>query len=518
MNRTIPSFSFAPALVVLVCALTACEVTKQAGRDVADGQRLTAEQLAAQRAAQRGEVLKVDRPYYGSQVEAERGSRQGKPLPKALEGARGISIKLPGQADISKVAEAITQASDIPVNVRTRYILPDGDVVEVPIGTQMPVDYEGPLSRLMDQIAARMDVAWTHEDGGITIDRMITRNYRVPLPTSSTEFTSRLGGATGTEDSGTSIDVKTSQKSEPWADLESRLTALTPTPAQLTVLRSSGRISVFGPPSVHKKVEAVLNDIEKVYGQRVGLEVGVYFLDADEAENFGLQTAGYRIGGSIARGSSKIIAIGTDSDAGLRYNDARGTVDLQALARDASVVDFRLASTIAQSGQVAPIAITHHETYIKSIKIKPEKEVHDDDNNTTTTEGGSVEVEPGEVVHGLSIHALPRIIDDDRIQLFLTVLQLDLVGGEVKIEEVAGGNKIGLPNYDRRAIQNQSILSPGEVLVLSGYEQNLSSTSRTGIGFFKAIGLGGKVEARTRKVRMVVLVRPTLIPQERGRS
>ena len=508
MNRTIPSFSFAPALVVLVCALTACEVTKQAGRDVADGQRLTAEQLAAQRAAQRGEVLKVDRPYYGSQVEAERGSRQGKPLPKALEGARGISIKLPGQADISKIAEAITQASDIPVNVRTRYILPDGDVVEVPIGTQMPVDYEGPLSRLMDQIAARMDVAWTHEDGGITIDRMITRNYRVPLPTSSTEFTSRLGGATGTEDGPTKINVETSQKSEPWADLKSRLTALTPTPAQLTVLRSSGRISVFGPPSVHKRVSTVLEDVEKVYGQRVGLEVGVYFLDVDEAEDFGLQTSGFRIGQNIARAGSTIV-VGGATGGQVRLRDGVSSLDLQALARDSSVVDFRLASTIAQSGQVAPISITRLKTYIKKSKI--------DSVQSGTSSRSSSEIEPGEVVYGLSIHALPRIIDNDRIQLFLTVLQSDLVGDEIK-ELSSGGTTIGAPELDQRSIQNQSILSPGEVLVLSGYEQNLSSTSRSGVGLFKAIGLGGKVNALNRKVRMVVLVRPTLIPLGRGRS
>ena len=507
MNRTIPSFSFAPALVVLVCALTACEVTKQAGRDVADGQRLTAEQLAAQRAAQRGEVLKVDRPYYGSQVEAERGSRQGKPLPKALEGARGISIKLPGQADISKIAEAITQASDIPVNVRTRYILPDGDVVEVPIGTQMPVDYEGPLSRLMDQIAARMDVAWTHEDGGITIDRMITRNYRVPLPTSKTTFESTLGGATGTEDGPTSIGVATKQESDPWADLEKRLTPLTPSPAQLTVLRSSGRISVFGPPSVHKKVRAVLDDIELVYGQRVGLEVGVYFLDADKAENFGLQTSGFRIGRNIARAGSRIIVGGTGGQVTLR--DGISAVNLEALARDRSVVDFRLASTIAQSGQVAPISITRLKTYIKKSKV--------DSVQSGTNSSSSSEIEPGEVVYGLSIHALPRIIDNDRIQLFLTVLQSDLVGDEIK-ELSSGGNTIGAPELDQRSIQNQSILSPGEVLVLSGYEQNLSSTSRSGVGLFKAIGLGGKVNALNRKVRMVVLVRPTLIPQGRGRS
>ena len=516
MNRTIPSFSFAPALVVLVCALTACEVTEQAGRDVADGQRLTAEQLAAQRAAQRGEVLKVDRPYYGSQVEAERGSRQGKPLPRQLEGARGISIKLTGQSDIRSIASAITQASDLPVNIRTRYVIDDGDVVEVPIGTQMPVDYEGPLSRLMDQIATRMDVAWTHEDGGITIDRMITRDYRVPLPTSETTFTSQLGGATGTATSSTDISLTTEQKSDPWADLEKRLTPLTPSPAQLTVLRSSGRISVFGPPSVHKKVKAVLNDVEKIYGQRVGLEVGVYFLDAAEAEDFGLQTSGFRIGQNIARAGSTIVVGGTTGgqvrlSQAIKVGDKEGvsSLDLEALARDSSVVDFRLASTIAQSGQVAPIAITTHETYIKSSTTTREADAASTRTSTT--------VEPGEVVYGLSIHALPRVIDDDRIQLFLTVLQLDLVGGKVDLKGPAE-NQIGAPKLDQRAIQNQSILSPGETLVLSGYEQNLSFTGRSGIGLFKAIGLGGKVNALTRKVRMVVLVRPTLIPQGRGRS
>ena len=514
MNRDRPSFSIAPVLV-LACALTACEVTEQAGSDIADGLRLTAEQLAAQRAAQRGEVLKVDRPYYGSQVRAERGSRQGKPLPKALEGARGISIKLPGQADISTIAETITQASDIPVSVRTRYILPDGDVVEVPIGSRMHVNYEGPLSRFMDQIATRMDVAWTHEDGGITIDRMITRDYRVPLPTTTTTFESELGGATGTEDGPTSIGVATKQESDPWADLEKRLTPLTPSPAQLTVLQSSGRISVFGPPSVHQRVKSILDDIETIYGQRVGLEVGVYFLDANEAENFGLSTSGFRIGENIARAGSKIIVGGTGGQ--VRLENEASSLNLEALASDSSVVDFRLASTIAQSGQVAPIALTRHETYVKSLKIEPAKTVLDDDNNVIQTDGGSVEVEPGEVVYGLSIHALPRVIDDDRIQLFLTVLQLDLVDGEVgEIGPV--GNKIGAPKLDQRAIQNQSILSPGEVLVLSGYEQNLSSTSRSGVGLFKAIGLGGKVNALNRKVRMVVLVRPTLIPQGRGRS
>ena len=499
-----------PALLAALF-LTACGVNEQAGRDIADGQKLSAEQLAAQRAAQRGEVLRVDRPYYGSAVEVKRGSRQGKPLPKELEGARGISLKLAGQSDIRTIAQSITSVSGIPVNIRTRYLIGTGEtaeLIEVPIGTRMRVDYSGTLSKFLDQVAARMDVAWTYNGTVITIDRMVTRDYRVPLPATNSTFTSELGGATGTQESSTTISLSTTsttqEESDPWAELAARLKPLTPPPARLTVLRSSGRVSVFGPPSVQRGVRDVIDDIEAIYGQRVGLEIGVYFLDSAEAENFGLTTSGFQIGQNIARSGSAIIVGGPDGG-GIRLTGENGSINLEALARDRSVVDFRLASTIAQSGVVAPISMTRSETYIERLTVERDED------------GTSVEIEPGEVEYGISIHALPRIIDDTRIQLFLTVLQSDLVGGVIK-ELPAGENAIGAPELDQRTIQNQSILSPGETLVLSGYEQNMSLGSRSGVGPLKFLGIGGRTTAQTSKVRMVVLVRPSLIPQGRGRS
>ena len=498
---------FPPLAILTILILSACSVTDEANRNLRDGERLTAEQLQAQRAAQRGEILKIDAPYYGSAVPVKRGSRQGDPLPKNVEGARGVSLKLPAQSDISTIAAAITAATDIQVNIRTRYVIGNGDVVEVPVGSRMRVNYEGSLSALMDRIAARMDVAWTHESGTITIDRMVAKDYRVPLPETSSNFTSTLGGATGTREGETTIRLETTRESDPWAELTSRLAPLTPPPARLTTLPSSGRISVFGPPSVHKAVRKVIEDVESIYGQRVGLEVGVYFLDSDNAESFGLNTGGFLIGQNLARSGNSIVIGGTSPGSVSLANPATGSsVNFEALARDRAVVDHRLASTIAQSGVVAPIAITRLETYIERVEVERDED------------GTSIEVTPGEVEFGISVHAVPRILSDNRIQLFLTVLQSELEGGRVPTEEFAGGDfRIGLPVLDQRTIQNQSILSPNEVLVLSGYEQDLSSRGSSGVGVFKALGLGGKREARTRKVRMVVLVRPSLITS-RGRS
>ncbi|MBD1204834.1 MAG: secretion protein, partial [Rhodobacteraceae bacterium] len=71
---------------------------------------------------------------------------------------------------------------------------------------------------------------------------------------------------------------------------------------------------------------------------------------------------------------------------------------------------------------------------------------------------------------------------------------------------------VQLPTIDQRAIQNDSVLTPGETLVLSGYEQEVATRSNSGTGAARFLGLGGSAKGSTRKIRMIVLVRPTIMP------
>ena len=506
MNR-IGGISFSALLsFALVLVLGACEVTERAMDNANTGEKLTVEQLAAQHNTQRGGVQKLNRPYYGSKIPAKSGSRQGDSFPTQLEGAHSITIRLQEQSDISQIATVITQVTGIPVNIRTRYVLSDGSTATIPVVTRMHVDYEGPLSRLMDRIGTRMDVAWNYKNDTITIDRMVTRDYHVPLPVATTTFENKFGGETGGNDSATATLATNIAENTPWDDLENRLSVLVPAPGQLVIQKSSGRVSVFAPPSVHERVEKVIDDIEMIYGQRVGLEIGVYFLDSRKAENFG-SSLGFIIGRNIARAGSAIVI---DNNARVGLTDGISSINLETLASDSSVVDFQLASTIAQSGQITPISINRHITYIKSLETETE-ESGDGQNRST----GTVTIEPGEAQDGLIINALPRIINGDRIQLFLSILHQYLIlesDGSIKRLEASPGNFIGAPEFDRRVIQNQSILLSGETLVLSGYERNLSTANQRGIGPLKIIGLGGRKSGGINKIRMVVLVRPTLIP------
>ena len=515
-----------PALLGVALALPGCDagIRSDAGDGVDEGRRLTAAERVRLRAVQRGEILREERPFYGSAVEVARGAVSGTPLPRRLEGARGISLSLSGQADVRTVAAAITAATDIPVNIRTRYVLPDGSAVRVPIGTTMAVQgYEGPLSAFLDRLAARMDVAWTYDGAVITIDRMTRRTWRVPLPFGRTEIS-------GSVESERGLSVSTSGTLDPWADLQVRLAPLAPAPASVILSPGSGRVEVFGPPSVQKVVGAVLEDVVATANTRIGLDVAVYFVDTDRADEFGvgIQSAFNRLGsvagrdveGSVLLGNSVgglsaesvkseiegetvealSLALAGQAGGGIVLSRGSSFVSFEALARDRAVVDYRLASSVAQSGVVTPIALTEERSYIRNIT----RERADDNNQGTTT------YEIGELETGLSITALARLVEDRRIQLALTFSQRAFRGFDSDV--LARTGTIQAPTVDNREIRNQTVLSPGETLVLSGYEQDVAVRSDSGVGIMRRLGLGGSTEATRRKVRMIVLVRPTLIP------
>jgi type IVB pilus formation R64 PilN family outer membrane protein len=478
------------AVLLAGTALSGCEAIRDADQSIAGISSGAGDRAERLRAAKEGGVYREATPYFGEAVVAETGSVSGKPLPKALEGARGFSASVSG-ASISDVAKLITDRAGIPVNVRTRYTLPDGQMVEIPIGGRLTASHEGSLSKFLEIVAARMDVAWSYDGTAITFDRMETRTYSVPLPSGTSNFETTMSGISG-NGSTRSASLSRSSAQDPWADIEAQLAPITPSPASTTFARNLGRVTVFGPPSVQKKAALIIDDFHKVYSTRIALEVAVFFVDAEKSDNIETNLSLSGTDGSFTGVAGALTGNGV---ATLSRGDV--TVNFRALAKDASVVDYRMGSTVAQSGVVSPIVLTRAQNYVSK--------------TTTTTSDGttSTSIETATVDTGVSIHALPRLIDNRRIQLSLTIFQNDLTNLQTFN---AGTSTVQLPTIDQRALQNDSVLTPGETLVLSGYEQEVASRSNAGTGAARFLGLGGSAKGSTRKIRMIVLVRPTLMP------
>ena len=487
---------FGPAYMLLagLWLLPGCDAAIRAdvNTGLEEGQRLTAAQRSRLAAAQRGEVIVEEAAYFGTQVEVKRGSRQGRALPRRLEGARGLRLSLAGQADVEIIAAAITTATGIPVNIRTRYNL-SGGVIDVPIGTRMAARHEGPLSAFLDRLAARMDVAWSYDGTVITINRMVWRSWRIPLPTAITTVTD------GTSIEG-GIDISTTRSSDPWAELAARLAPLTPPPAQVILSPEAGRVSVFGPPSVQVRAAKVLDDVQATASQRIAMEVAVYFVRSDKADEFSLALA--KLGDGLAGEPVGTEAGGTDGGGTLTLSRGSYTMSFAALARSASVVDYRLGATTTQSGVIAPIIVRNKLNYLRSVEL----EITDKGTKTT------LEVEDLET--GISITAQPRLIAPNQVQLALTIIQRELV--ELN-EFQAPGVKIQQPVVSERAIRTDTVLAPGETLVVTGYEQDRAERGSRGMGILRAVGLGGSNRAARHRVRMYVLIRPSIL-SSRARS
>lgn len=477
------------ALSVAIFGLTACETLDEADTQINSAARLTAEQSRRLAAAQRGEVIEVAQPYYGSAVAVELGQTRGRALPARFEAARGFVANFEND-DLSKFAASVTNITGIPVNIRSTYTTVNWDDVQVLPAGRLNFSHSGALSKALDIATARTDTSWTYDGTAITIDTMQRETYQISAPAGNFAFSSQVNGISSASSSANltrgfdALDV--------WADIENRIGAVAPPPSEVIINKNAGTVVVFGPPSVQAAAKRMVNEFDALYAQRVGLEIGVFFVDSSKLAQFegGIEAAGtnYAISGLATALAGNGVAT---------LSRGEGTISFAALARNDAVVDFRQASTVAQSGVWSPTVIRNSTNFVSGTQ-------------TSTTDGvTSTEVSTSTVDTGLSIHALPRITSNNQIQLSLTLLQSSLNGLD---EFTSSGSTVQLPQVDERALQSDVVLTPGETLILSGYEAEYASRSSRRNNIF----MGGNNDGEVRKVRMIVMVRPSIMPRDRG--
>ena len=112
----------------------------------------------------------------------------------------------------------------------------------------------------------------------------------------------------------------------------------------------------------------VLDDVQATASQRIAMEVAVYFVKSDKADEFSLALA--KLGDGLAGEPAGTEGGGTDGGGTLTLSRPAHTRSaFAALARSASVVDYRLGATTAQSGVIAPITVLSTRNYLRSVEV-----------------------------------------------------------------------------------------------------------------------------------------------------
>ena len=487
--------AFATA-VGMSLALSACSAWEQADRR-SDTLAAEAERHRGSLAAhQRGGVVEVEQPFYGGRASPTRPTGahapdRGQPLPEELEEPLGVDIQA-SAAGLATIQEILAGATELDVVVRTRYPTATG-VIEVPVSGTMSLTYRGPLSGILDRIGSKFDLAWSFDGTAIRFDRMVSVTHDVPLPATVGELGVELSGVTTNS---ASIRASQSLSVDPWAEIERALEQAVAPPATVAIARNTGKITVFGPPSVQRGAARVIDQYAEVYSTRIGLEIATYFIDATETEDWAIGTflQGAFGDGNIALGRGLVAAgsVGNIAIVGGRLDGS--TINFRALATDKDVVDYRLSNTIGQNGIVAPVSLLTTQNYVRETT----REDREDGSTKLTVKVDTIDT-------GLSIFALPRLLPKSgQVQLSLWIL-------EASLNSLDNFGDVQLPKTDQRSLEYTVVLTPGETLVIGGYEQETVRKNRSGTGVAEFLGLGGSAKAEVARTSMVVLVRPTII-------
>lgn len=369
--------------------------------------------------------------------------------------------------------------------------------------TAMPVSYTGPLSGLLDMIGAHFNLAWKYDKGRIVLDSTITRSFDVPALATVTGLNFSLGNQ-----SGTGGKAQNQANVDFFSELQTALTALVGE-GSYSINKVGGIVTVTANPATVDRVQRYLEALNERTSQQVNLDVRVYSVTVRDSEkmNFNLGTAlekassnwgliGNGTAGAITGGGSLSWALLKENS---QWSGSKAT--LQALSERGDVSEVTSAVVQTVNGQPVPFQVGLEREYIPKIERE-----EDSDGNVTISN------ETAEISSGFGLQMVPRIERNGDILLQYGIDISSLIGSDDGFDtRVIGGETLQLKRVAKRNFLQQARIPHQSTLVLAGFEQTKSTTSKSGVGHPSFSLFGGGHNVSKEKEMLVIIITPTIL-------
>ena len=394
-------------------------------------------------------------------------------------------------------------------------------------GTSQPLNltglmWQGDLGGLLDLMASRSGLYWRMDNGTIVFYLMETRTYSLAMlntKTSSTSSvssgtTSSMGATSGTDNSAsgestTSQSTTTGQEYDLYADLRKAVESmLTPNKGRYWLSSSSSSLIVTDTPSVQAAVTRYVNEQNLIMNRQVALNVEVLSVGNSRNEDFridwnlvykSLHSAGATLNnatGDLSGGISAGASI-LDTATGNAAKFAGSSLLLKALSEqgDVSVVTSQ-SSTVTNLTPV-PIQMADQTVYVAQSAT-----------TTTTDVGATTTLTPGMITTGFNMTLLPLIQKTGNLQLQMN-FNLSDPPTIRSFTSKDGNSYIEMPYTKLRSLSQKVNLKEGQSLVVTGFDQNNTTTSKAGT-FTPANPLfGGSQTGKNERSTLVIIITPT---------
>lgn len=424
------------------------------------------------------------------------------------------------QVSISDVASWITQEKGLVVDTAevkvpgqssTQSAVPVAAAGQ-PVGL-FYVNYEGPVSGLLDIVANKTSSWWHVVDGRVSFYQSETKTFYLPAIARKYVGDSTIASTSSSSGTGSSSQASSGANSistytiDFWADVEKTAKAVA-SGAQVSVNSSSSSITVTGTPSQVRHVQEWTRGLADQLSQQVAVSVQIYSVKLKNEDNynwnpsvlfkpasglFNINLAGPQSPSVVSGANPLKLGVSIISNAisgrSTQYNGSQ--LAFQALSTIGNVIENLNQTVVTLNGQPAPIQIANQQGYLASSAT-----------TLTPNVGATTTLTPGNITTGFTAMFLPRIVNG-KVILGVTMTNSTSNGFTTT---TSGGSSISSPNIDVNTFQQSVSLTPGDALMLTGLQRDALSASKSGVGKADNYALGGGVDNSTNKQVVAIVI------------
>ncbi|WAC71855.1 secretin N-terminal domain-containing protein [Roseateles sp. SL47] len=391
----------------------------------------------------------------------------------------------------------------------------------------LELDYSGPLSGLLNQVATRAGLQWEYNGGKIVFSRLVTRSILVKaLPnglktngsfdvfggsnSSGAGGGAGSSGGSGSTSNGTlTIDFQT--ESDYWSGLRESLKGMLSARANLQVDARSGLVTVTDALNNVERVEAFLQEVNTSLLRQVVLEVEVLQVNLTDQFSNGINWEAV-----LGKVNGNSLTLTSPQGPGALSGNTPGSLSfLLAPSASRQSASKLVADSLQEYGKVSTayssVVTTTNRMPVPVGSLQTQSYVRQSTaavvNGTTgASTGGSLV--PGSISTGLGLMILPVILDSNRV-LLQTAMQVSELR-EIKAFTSGSGataQSIQLPNTVSFSSLQRISVPAGQTLVLVGYEREQAQLDDTDVirGLLPISRRGGRTKQGT-----VILITPRL--------
>lgn len=421
------------------------------------------------------------------------------------------ALSQPSSAGViaSQLSQAVGQGGVTNTIAQLSHSLSEPDNIQV--------NYTGPLSSFLNQLASHFDISWRYTGGKIVVSNMEIRTFTITtLPmrfTGSNQVSTSGGSGGGSGGSGGGSgqqSLNISMNMDFWSDLQKNLKIIIGSNGSFNTSTSTSSVTVKTTPSNMVQVENYITKINNELARQVTINVAVYSVEVTDTSNLALSLSGILKQGGRELGtlSSSVFAAGGLPTLTAYFNgdgSDNNEALLSALDKAGKVSIVTSASVTTMSGQPTPLQVGGNRTYVSEIGTTM--------NNVSTQST----VSTSSISSGFSMNILPRVLDNGQVLLQYGINISSLVGAHNGFDEVtAAGTTIQLPDVQQRSFVQSSLLQNGNTLVLAGYEQQRNETADSGVGDPNFKALGGSRAGSHEKTLVVICITPRVLKLQNG--